>query len=133
MVLFAFGRALRRRRVAFSVLELFPAGADHDAAAPGAGQGSGGVGVEIDCVLGGGDCVGANHAAQLAFGDLADEGVVEDELGAERGVGAETGERLVKVPWPGLVYLASMWFWQCWSQFRMPSTAWEGPTRPMGI
>ncbi|MEU8524056.1 hypothetical protein AB0C77_00410 [Streptomyces sp. NPDC048629] len=57
----------------------------------------GSVGVEIDCFLGGGDCVDANHEAQLAFGDLADGGVVEDELGAERGVGAETGKRLVKV------------------------------------
>ncbi|MFE6904411.1 hypothetical protein ACFVFJ_47855 [Streptomyces sp. NPDC057717] len=72
-------------------LELFRAGADRDAAAPGVGQGPGGIGVEIDCVLGGGDGVGANHAAQLAFGGLADEGVVEHELGAERGVGAETG------------------------------------------
>ncbi|MET9901603.1 hypothetical protein ACQF36_26190 [Streptomyces sp. Marseille-Q5077] len=33
------------------------------------------------------------QAAQLAFGDLADESVVEDEFPAEGGVGIETGER----------------------------------------
>lgn len=81
----------------FAVVEFFRAGADHDAAASGVGQGPGGVGVHLDRVGGGGGCVGAGQAAQLAFGDLADEGVIEDELGAERGVGAEAGERLVQV------------------------------------
>ncbi|MFF7640917.1 hypothetical protein [Streptomyces canus] len=66
--------SLLRRRVALAVLELFRAGADDDAAAPGVGHGPGDVGVEIDCVLGGGDCVGAGQAAQWAFGDLPDEG-----------------------------------------------------------
>ncbi|MER5833750.1 hypothetical protein ABT116_23540 [Streptomyces sp. NPDC002130] len=65
--------------MAFSVLELFGVDADHDAAAPGVGQGPGGVGVENDCVLGGGGCVGADHAARLAFEVLADKSVVAED------------------------------------------------------
>ncbi|CAM5553990.1 hypothetical protein SALBM311S_02828 [Streptomyces alboniger] len=117
----------------FALVEFFGAGADYDAAASGFGQGPGGVGVHLDCLLGGGGCVGAGQAAQVAFGDLADEGVVEDELGAERGVGTETGERLVQVLLAGFGVLGLDAVRQRWSQLRMPSTAWAGPTRAMGI
>ncbi|WP_432058169.1 hypothetical protein [Streptomyces sp. bgisy022] len=109
LFLLAVGQDILRGKMVFSVPQFFRASADDDPAAPGLGQRPGGVGVELDRIGGGGGNVDAGKAAQLAFGDLADEGVVEDELGTERGVAAETGERLVKILLPGLRLLRFDW------------------------
>ena len=89
------------RRAGLAIEQLLGTGADDDPAASGLGQRAGGVAVDLDRLGGGGDDVGARQAAQLALGDLPDQGVVEDEFGSELAVGAEAGKGLVQILLPG--------------------------------
>ena len=93
LLLVVFGCILLcRQRPGFTVLELVGASADHDSAASVLGKRPGGVGIDADGIGDGGSDIGAGHEAQLAFGDLLDKGVIDDELGSERGVGTEPGK-----------------------------------------
>ena len=82
--------------------DLLGPGAQDDAAAAGLGERPGRVGVQAGALGDGGLHVGLGEQAELPVGDLADQGVIEDELGAEVGVGAEAGEGLVQVLLSGL-------------------------------
>ena len=82
--------------------DLLGPGAEDDAAASGFGERPGRVGVQAGGLGDGGLHVGLGELAELAVGDLADQRVVEDKLGAEARVRAEAREGLVQVLLAGL-------------------------------
>ena len=82
--------------------DLVGPGADHDAASSAFGEGSGGAGVQV-CGLGDGCLhISLGELAELAFGDLAYQRIVEDQFGAEVRLRAEAREGQVQVLLAGL-------------------------------
>src|SRR5258708_30732870 len=80
-----------------SCSRLLGPGADDDAASPAFGERPGGADIQIRGFADGRLDVGLRELTELAFGDLAHQRVVEQEIGSEAGLRAEAWERQEQV------------------------------------